>query len=63
MFNINLASGTSTVVTDPTMIYLKTTTGKGVGGGSSYVNNVYKIQYSTNYVYISTNSIPHMNCR
>ncbi len=58
LYNINIASGTSTIVTDATIIYLKTTTGKGVGGGSSYVNNVYKIQYSTNYTYVSTNSVP-----
>jgi hypothetical protein len=40
------------------MIYLKTTTGKGLGYGSAFINNVYKIQYSKDYTYISTNSIP-----
>ena len=35
------------------MIYFKTTTGKGLGYGSAFINNVYKIQYSKDYTYTS----------
>ena len=44
-------SEATTASSDPSIIYWKTTTGYGKGYGASWLNNVYKIQYSTNYVY------------
>ena len=37
---------------------LETTTGNGTGYGAGLLNNVYKIQYSANYVFVTANSIP-----
>ncbi len=48
---IAVASIQSETVTDPSIIYWKTTTGYGKGYGASFLNNVYKIQYSSNYVF------------
>ena len=48
----------ATASSDPSIIYWKTTTGYGLGYGAKYINNVYKIQYSTSYVFVSANSIP-----
>lgn len=42
-------------VTDPVITKWTKSTGTGYGG---YLNNVNKIQYSNDYAYISTNSIP-----
>jgi hypothetical protein len=48
---IAVASIQSDTVTDPSIIYWKTTTGYGKGYGASFLNNVYKIEYSSNYVF------------
>jgi hypothetical protein len=42
---------TTAASSNPILKYWKTTTGYGKGYGASYLNNVMKIQYSTNYVY------------
>ena len=48
---ITVASIHSDTVTDPSIIYWKTTTGYGKGYGASFLNNVYKIQYTSDYVF------------
>jgi hypothetical protein len=48
---ITIVSIQSDTVTDPSIIYWKTTTGYGKGYGASYLNNVYKIQYTSDYVF------------
>ena len=45
----------STTVSNPVITSWTKTTGLGY---KSIINNVYKIQYSSSYVYVSTNDIP-----
>ena len=42
---------TKSAASDPSIIYWKKTTGNGTGYGAGLKNNVYKVQYSSNYVY------------
>ena len=42
---------TKSAASDPSIIYWKKTTGNGTGYGAGLKNNVYKVQYSSSYVY------------